>query len=295
MDDDALHLLSTASKPMEHGWTLALRDLNKLLALLQFRKSQLNQVISNNTWSRIFFLACWWRRVSPWNFGHRHLHLTLPPRDWFQWSPPLSFVPIDAWGKDKRLLFITNCLYCSHCHFTQPFYSYFFFLIADLLFALLLIALLLIALLLIALLFIALLFIALLFVALLLIALLLIALQMSFYSLHFFSLPAAFLLIAHCRATLSHCHIIFNHCHSLSNNTIWLSTIASPLRTIASSLSQPSPVGSQSSPVHSYTAWRYIDKDSLEWPELGPIYTCTMTIGERQTPSDKLGLKQIFK
>ena len=42
------------------------------------------------------------------------------------------------------------------------------------------------------------------------------------------------------------------------------------------------------------TAWWYIDKDSLEWPELGPIYKCTMTLGEHQTPSDKLGLKQIF-
>ena len=44
----------------------------------------------------------------------------------------------------------------------------------------------------------------------------------------------------------------------------------------------------------SFTAWRYIDKDSLEGPELGPIYTCTMTLGEHQTPSDKLGLKRIF-
>ena len=29
-----------------------------------------------------------------------------------------------------------------------------------------------------------------------------------------------------------------------------------------------------------HTAWRYIDFDSLEWPELWPIYTCTMILGE---------------
>ena len=42
------------------------------------------------------------------------------------------------------------------------------------------------------------------------------------------------------------------------------------------------------------TAWRYSDKDTLEWPELGPIYTCTMIPGEHQTPCDKLNLRQIF-
>ena len=50
------------------------------------------------------------------------------------------------------------------------------------------------------------------------------------------------------------------------------------------------PVG----PLNSATAWRYSDKDALEWPELGPIYTCTMLPGEHQTPCDKLNLRQIF-
>ena len=39
------------------------------------------------------------------------------------------------------------------------------------------------------------------------------------------------------------------------------------------------------------TAWRYSDKDTLEWPELGPIYTYTMMPGKHQTPYDKLNLR----